>query len=1084
MQPDWENPALQHRNRLPGHAHFMPYASVADALARREDAVLGLTDLTGDWRFRLFDCPQRVAREDLAVVDTSWDEVRVPHQWQYDGYGRLQYTDEGYPFPADPPHVPALNPTGVYVREIELAPLEAGESLVLHGDGIESYAEVYLNGVFAGMSKGSRLPAEFDLSGLARPGRNVLAVKVLQFCDGTYVEDQDMWWASGIFRRLYLLRRPAARLTDFVVRTRLTPAGQAVVTVDVEAVGPAHGQVGVRVRLLDGPAGGACLAAQELAAQEMAARGRAELTVPSPRTWSPEQPELYTLLLETTLEGRTVEVVAHRVGIRQIEIRDGLMYLNGRYFVMHGVNRHDHDPARGRAVDLGRVRAELELMKRHNINAVRTSHYPNDPRFYELCDELGIMVLAETDLESHGMDLAGDLSALTDCQAWQVAYTDRIERHVLAQRNHACVIMWSLANESGFGRNIAAMYRRAKELDPTRPVHYEEDRDATVVDVVSTMYTRPSQLNDLGERPLGKPRILCEYAHAMGNGPGGLADYQAVIRRWPSVQGHFVWEWIDHAVLDPRDREAVACGRLSARDGRYLYGGDFGDCPNNRNFCVDGLVLPWLEPGPGLAEYKQVLCPVGLSVRGQALEVENRRWFTDLRDVEIRVTRTDPGELAEPASQTEAAAVEEDGQAAAASLLVEGRAVCVLAPGPLAPGERTRLELPQEVLARPAVGEAVVTFTVCGVLLPGQGREEMGVFQHVVGAYVPALGAAAAPSTSIAPGTVQRQGEVDTARVVQHRDGTLRVGTASTALVVDRWSGRIEELVVQGRHAACAPALVDLWLPVIDNHEAEASELWRPRYLHLLQHDTRQVSWESPADASDGDARADCAARLTVQERIAPPSLGIGMAVTQTWTVTGQGSVLLSVHGRPDGDYHGVVPRLGLTLSLPADYRQVTWFGLGPGESYPDSHEAARLGVWRSSVERMVTPYVVPQDYGNHEQVRWVEVSDGAGYGFRVVSLGQEVSTPAPGRAAVPSPRPFMSFSAWPWTAAQIDAAQHRDELPADGPVTLNLNAAVLGLGSRSWGAEVADRDRVYFEEFRMRLAFEPLGGRRGSAGA
>ncbi|MDO4901931.1 glycoside hydrolase family 2 TIM barrel-domain containing protein, partial [Actinomyces sp.] len=445
---DWENPEVLHRGRLAPRAHFMPFGTPEQARRADRREALGFQDLTGTWDFQLLDSPDRVGEELLRGLGNGWTEVRVPHLWQFDGYGRLQYTDEGYPFPVDPPRVPTLNPTGVYRRRLNAPELAAGERLLLHLDGVESYVEVYLNGRQVGMSKGSRLAAEFDLAPHVSPGENVLVLKVLQFSDGSYLEDQDMWWASGVFRDLYLLHRPAHRIEDFTAVTSLDDDGAARVRVEVRA-SPA---TAVDVELRDDGV--------------LLARGRAqaggdavELTVPDPVLWTPERPHLYELMLTAVGAGAPTEVLRHRLGLREVRIEDGLMLLNGSYFVMHGVNRHDHDPRRGRAVSMERVRADLELMKQCNINAVRTSHYPNDPRFYEMCDELGLMVLAETDLESHGFALVGDLSRLTDDPVWQRAYVDRIERHVVAQRNHASVIMWSLGNESGDGCNVDAMYR-------------------------------------------------------------------------------------------------------------------------------------------------------------------------------------------------------------------------------------------------------------------------------------------------------------------------------------------------------------------------------------------------------------------------------------------------------------------------------------------------------------------------------------------------------------------------------------------------------------------------------------------------
>ncbi|MFB7496456.1 glycoside hydrolase family 2 TIM barrel-domain containing protein [Streptomyces sp. NPDC056161] len=974
---DWENPALTGRHRLPARAYFFGYdsAEVAGTMDRRLSR--GFVDLTGEWRFRLFDHPARVPAEALASPADGWDVVRVPHLWQVDGYGRLQYTDEGYPFPVDPPRVPADDPTGVYQRTVVLPEAPPGERVVLRFDGVESYAEVYWDGAYVGMTKGSRLSAEFDVTDVAHAGANHLVVKVLQYSDGTYLEDQDMWWASGIFRDCYLLTRPQAHLADFRVRTHRLADDRAEVTLSVSAVG----QADITWEVYDG----ACL----LAARAVTPGTDATVVVEGVRFWNPEDPYLYDMRLVVRGPDGTVEHVPHRLGLAEVTIVDGRLLLNGTPFMMHGVNRHDHDDRRGRAVGMARVERDLHLMKQHNINAVRTAHYPNDPRFYELCDRIGLLVVAETDLETHGFANVGELSRLTDDEAWQTAYVDRIERHVLAQRNHASIVMWSLGNESGYGRNIPAMYRRCAELDPSRPVHYEEDRDAEVVDVISTMYSRVSQMNDLGEHPHPKPRIICEYGHAMGNGPGGLAEYQQVFEAWDSIQGHFVWEWCDHGLVATTD------------DGReyHSYGGDHGDVPNNGSFCIDGLVFPWQEPSPGLLEYKQVICPVRVDYADGVCTVTNRRWFTDLGDVVVVLETLHDGRVT--ASRT-------------------------LTPGPVPPGKSWSEAVHLDVAAH---GETHLTARVLST-----AAHEWAAPVHELGRYQVAVADRPRRPASAAPrGAVTAQAE-----------GTSLVVTtpASDRFTVDlltgdlSWRNRERELFE-------APPRVGFWKPRVDNHRQEDEELWAPRYLSLMQTSTRHVSWRE----QDGTVV------VKVCARVAPPALDIGMTVELTWTLTGDG-VRLAVTGEPVGGYRDIVPRVGLSFAVPGELRSVDWYGLGPGENYPDSRSAATVGRWHSTVDEMFTPYVVPQDCANRGDVRWVALTDPHGDGLAVRAAGSG---------------PF-AFSAWPCSAEAIDAARHRTDLVPEDRVTVNVNHRVLGLGSNSWGSEVLDTYRVRFEPFHFEL--------------
>ena len=1006
---DWENPGLPHRNRLPARAHFFGYPSVEAAATRDRARSTGFIDLTGSWSFRLFDSPGRVHADDLAAPHPEWDEVRVPHLWQMDGYGRPQYTDEGYPFPVRPPLVPSANPTGVYQRELARPALAPGERAILRMDGVDSYAEIYVNGGLAGMTKGSRLSAEFDLTEHLTRETNLLAVKVLQYCDGTYVEDQDMWWASGIFRDVYLITRPAVRLEDFRTRTRLTADGGADVTLEVTT----HGARDVRWSLT-GPDGSH---AEGVVTDD----APSTVHVPDAITWNPESPALYDLLMEVRDDdGAVSETVPHRLGLAEATIQDGRLLLNGAYIKMRGVNRHDHDDRRGRAVDMERVRRDLELMKLHNINAVRTSHYPNDPRFYEMCDEIGLMVVAETDLETHGFENVGDIARITDDPDWETTFVDRIERLVAQERNHACIVLWSLGNESGFGCNIRAMYARCKELDP-RPVHYEEDRDAECVDVISTMYSRVSQMNDFGEHPHAKPRILCEYGHAMGNGPGGLAEYQRVIDRWESIQGQFVWEWCDHGLA------------AATEDGReyHTYGGDHGDYPNNSNFCIDGLLFPWQEPSPGLTEYKQVICPVAVSWSDGRLRVRNGRFFTDASDVVLDLER-----------------------------VVDGVTDSVrrLAPGALPPQQEVDLPCPVEAAAGGLTHLTVRVRSTESAPWAPRGRE-LGVYQFLVADETgPDVAAHLRPRTPRTGGSPRTRTERD----------ELVVTSEGQEIRFDVVTGALSSWVRGGRRVLTAPPAVGFWTPLIDNHQQESDRLWTSRHLQIMQTSTRSVAWHEEENG----------VVVEVVQIIAPPALDLGFEVALTYTVGGS-VVSLSAVGRADGGHAGycdIIPRIGVTFEAPGVGREVAWLGLGPGENYPDSRAAAVTGRWSRTVDGMQTPYVVPQDCANRGGVRWFTLTDERGAGLAVAR------TPGSGRSPDGPPEEFC-FSVWPWTCRDIDRARHRADLIPRENVTVNVNHRVLGLGSNSWGSEVLEAYRTRFEDFAFSFDLIPLDGAR-TAGA
>ena len=1032
---DWENPSLTGRNRIAPHAYFHGYADDADADTHDRTRSLGFTSLNGTWRFRLFSGPAAVPSAatagpeppsdatdgvPMAAIDADWDEVQVPHMWQFDGYGHLHYTDEPFPFPVDPPFVPSTTPTGVYRRIVELDPIEDGERLILRFDGVDSYAEIHINGTYAGMTKGSRLSAEFDVTELVRPGANQFAVTVLQYSDGTYLEDQDMWWASGIFRDVYLMRRPKARLTDFRAHTHCIDDSHARLHVQGWGEGEATGLTWTLLK-----------EGETVAEIETRPGEEGVIEVTDPEYWNPERPYLYDLRIRVLGPDGVAEIVPHRIGLSEVTIEDGLLRLNGTYFTMHGVNRHDSDPRRGRAVDMERVRRDLELMKRHNINAVRTSHYPNDPRFYELCDELGIMVMAETDLECHGFENIGDLATVTDDPAWETPYVDRIERQVMQERNHACIVMWSLGNESGFGCNFRAAAARCKELDPFRPVHYEEDRFGESVDVLSTMYSRVSQMNDFGEHPAGKPRVICEYGHSMGNGPGGLTEYQKVFDRWDSIQGHFVWEWSDHAVmmrgdgpaaLAERGGDSIAAAPPEPGDDSlwYAYGGDFGDKPNGGNFCVDGLVFPWQEPSPGLTEYGQVICPVKVAYEEGMLRVDSRRYFTDLSDVRLH------------------AVVTLDGME---------RGTRILTPGAVPPLGSVKLPFDWTAVAPSCVdetGELLLTVTVSSETETSWrvAGEAMGIYQFVLrcgqGTWL--------PDVSGEPGDRGVRG----VEVEDDDERFLTIVTECGRVVIDKTNGDIAQWLDGGHDVIDSPVRFGLWKPLVDNYGQEYDSLWKPQYLDMMQTDARAVRWHEERD------------RVVVETeiRLASPVVRAGMRALVVTTVHANGHVDVSVDAKAYGDYHDIIPRRGVTFTMPASRRAVEWYGHGPGENYPDSIAANPVGVWRSDVDAMFTPYVMPQDCANHEGVRWVTLRGEDGDGLLVTRRGED----------------GFSFSAWPFSCEEIDHASHTTDLPRrHGSVTVNINDRVLGLGSNSWGSEVLDSYRIRFEDCAFAFSLTPI---------
>ena len=854
-------------------------------------------ELDGTWRFRLSPNVSEPTKgfESLDFDDAAWADIAVPGHWQLQGWGAPAYTNVNYPFPVEPPFVPDENPTGEYRRTFTIDEDFPAGAAVLRFDGVDSQFTAWCNGVELGWSTGSRLATEFDVGPLLRRGGdNVVAVRVQQWSAASYLEDQDMWWLSGIFRSVALISRPDQGLDDVFVHA------------DYDAAS-GHG------RLWADTSSPATMTCAELGLDAVPADQAVALAV---EPWTAETPRLYDV--EFASAGERVRM---RVGFRRVQIVDGVFTVNARPVLFRGVNRHEWHPDHGRAMDESTMLADVLLMKRHNINAVRTSHYPPHPRFLELCDEYGLWVVLENDLETHGFFVVDWLDNPSDDPRWQPAYLDRIERTIERDKNHPSVVMWSLGNESGHGANLAAMTDWIHHRDPSRPVHYEGDWDSGYVDVYSRMYASHAETEEIGRRE--EPRTLdrsldahrraipfmqCEYAHAMGNGPGGLLEYQQLFEKYPRCAGGFVWEWIDHGV------------RVHAADGDeyFAYGGDFGEELHDGNFVTDGLVFPDRTPSPGLVEFGKVIEPMVISVADGLVTVRNRRDFADTADLRFEWV------------------VETDGVADAdGSLAIVG----------IAPGETASVAVP-DLPGRTRSGERWLT--VRAVLAEETSWAPAG---HVV-----AWGQALLPELS------------DRRRVATRpqSNNSARVDRAD----FDPRTGRLLRL---GGRALLGPRL-DVWRAPTDNDRGEIGGAldgpWRALGLDRMRHRTIDVGYEADA--------------LVVRTRVAPAATDLGLLTTYRWTALANGALRLDLDVEPDGGWLLPLPRLGLLLELPADIAEVEWFGGGPGEAYADSRQAACVGRYSASVDDLQTPYVYPQENGNRLDVRWARLTAADGSGLEV----------------------------------------------------------------------------------------------------
>lgn len=947
--------------------------------------------LHGEWAFRLVPNLRQMTQgfEAEDFDDGGWDRIPVPSCWQMQGlpdeprYGLPAYTNVTFPFPVDPPHVPDENPTGEYRRSFDLPGhwQQAGRILIRF-EGVDSAFAVWCNGRLLGEAKGSRLTHEFNVTDVVRPGRNVLAVRVHQWSAGSYLEDQDMWWVSGIFRPVSLLLRPDGGIGDFFVHADFDhETGAGTLSVDTEE--------GVR------------LTVPELGLERVDPAGPHRIETVEP--WSAEVPRLYTGTLSTDSE--TIQL---RIGFRTVQIDDAQLLVNGAPVLFRGVNRHEWHPWTGRTLDDETILQDVLLMKRHNINAVRTSHYLPDPRFLELCDEYGLWVIDECDLETHGFEKVGWHRNPSDDEQWRPAYLDRMQRMVERDKNHPSIIGWSLGNESGKGSNLAAMSAWTKERDPSRFIHYEGDWDSPYVDVYSRMYADHAETEAIGQRkekPTSDPAhdahrrslpfVLCEYAHAMGNGPGGLAEYQELFEAYPRLAGGFVWEWLDHCV-PKRAQEGPHKGDIF-----YGYGGDFGEPVHDGNFIADGLVFPDRTPSPGLIEFKKVIEPVGIGVSAKELEISNVYAMLDTSHLRFEWLLEDNGER------------------------VAGGELDVPA---IAPGSGTALPLPPEV-SEAAASDAERWLTVRAVLKGDTPWAEAG---HEV-----AWG----------------QGRLDLRRSAaagrpDEPHATATGGTAPEAGGAGWRLGDAEfdaygQLVRLGGVDVAGPRL-DLWRATTDNDNLTwvdpPGPAWRQLGLHRLRLKVLDIA------AGDG--------ALTVRSHTMPAGTEVGYASTMTWRWQ-DGALVLDVAAEPVGDWKYPVPRLGLRMGLPTQFDRLDWFGQGPGEAYPDTHLAQRVGRFALGIDELQTPYVRPQENGNRRQVRRAAVGRSAGSAL-------EVTGPVP-----------FDVTLRPWTTEALDAAQHTTELVRDGQWNwLNLDVAQHGIGTGACGPVELPPYTLHAREMALRLRF------------
>lgn len=938
--------------------------------------------LNGQWQFRLSPGIRQAPRDgwQLGGSMEGFTSLPVPSSWPMHGHGAPAYTNVQFPFPVEPPHVPDANPIGDHVLEFQAGP-EYFPRALLRFDGIESAATVWLNGQELGTTRGSRLAHEFDVTGILKEGTNVLAVRVAQFSAASYVEDQDMWWLPGIFRDVTLQARPGQGIDDVFAHAGYDAAtGDGILRIEVSRAGePIAAVVRVPELSLELDAG-------------------TEHRIPGIAPWSAELPRLYDATVSAP--GETVTL---QLGFRSIAIEDAQFKVNGQRVLLRGVNRHEHHPLLGRVVPADVVEAELRLMKQHNINAIRTSHYPPHPDFLALADQLGFYVVLECDLETHGFVSAGWNQNPSDDPLWEPALLDRMRRTVERDKNHAAVIMWSLGNEAGTGRNLAAMSRWAKDRDPSRPIHYEGDWSSAHVDVYSRMYADHAETALIGqglEVPLDDPEldarrrampfVLCEYVHAMGNGPGGMTEYQELFERYPRLMGGFVWEWLEHGIT------------VKDSDGRahFAYGGDFGEEVHDGNFVTDGLVDADRNPRPGLLDFKKVIEPVRITVAEDwsGFTIRNGYDFADTAALRFRYV------------------LEADGGARdGGTVLADG----VVDVAPLAPHTDTFAVLPAG-LGSLAGGRAAV-LTVSAVLASSTDWADAG---HEV-AWGQSVG-----ELPLSPAPRPLEG-------VHATDAALQLGP----VVFSRASGL--PLSIGGVPVDDFRLL--LWWPPTDNDlgsewtgedRRPLATRWTDARLNLMHSRLLGVTAEQAADGGE---------ILTVRTRMAGADKQFGVLVDHSWSSDG-GSVTLRTQVRPDGQWTNAGfpvewARIGLEIVLASGAESVSWFGQGPHQSYPDTGQGTKTGRFTLPLDAMDVEYVRPQESGARAGVTSASVELDAGT-LEIAGA------------------PF-ALTVRPYSLDVLDAATHRTDLVRDGRTYLYIDHALRGVGTAACGPGVLDAYRL-----------------------
>ena len=1015
--PDWENPRVFGINKELPHATLTPYPDERSAVAGDQKTSPYVQSLNGNWKFHWVKQPsERPADFYKPDYDVSqWKEIRVPSNWEIEGYGTPIYSNITYPFKRDAPRVTSepppnytayeqRNPVGSYRRTFTIPADWQGRQVFLVFNGVNSAFYVWVNGTKVGYSQDSRLPAEFNITPYLKPGENVVAAEVYRWCDGSYLEDQDFWRLSGIFRNVEMVARTPVHIRDFYVQTPLDAAYRdATLKLNVKVTNATSdaAPVSIEAALLD--ARQAAVIKPISSAATVSRKGEVSIdlaqAVANPRKWSAEEPNLYRLIL--TLKdgaGKVLEAIPVDIGFRSSEIKDGRLLFNGRQLIIKGVNRHEFDPDLGQVVTTERMIQDIKLMKQNNINAVRTCHYPNVTEWYALCDLYGLYVLDEANIESHGYG-ANEAQRISTGEDYTDAIVDRVRRTIERDKNHPSIFIFSLGNEAGIGKNPAAARTWAKTNHPEFLISYEPG-NSVHSDFLCPMYTPPNEMVRYWEKMgHGRPMFLVEYAHSMGNSDGNFQEYWDVIEANHQMHGGFIWDWVDQGI-----RKKGANGKES-----WAYGGDFGDQPNDGNFCTNGLVLPDRTPHPTLFEVKKVyqyIKTTPIDLAAGRLRIQNKYLFRDLSAIYA------------------AWELEENGA------VIEHGTLPTLT---IAAGQSQEVTLPvKEPKFRPGAEYFLkVTFTLAADAPWAQKGHVLAWDQMAMPYKVP-------------PPPARETAGLPLVKLVESSDAFTIAGPQFSARI-GKQSGALESYQVKGKELIAAPLAPNFWRSPTDND--------RGNEMPKRQGVWREAATRRTVTDSHGEQLTPQSVKVTIVA-----SLPVGSStVRNAYTIHGNGAIEVEEEITPGGSLPDL-PRVGMQLRIPGEFRTVTWFGRGPQENYWDRNTAAAVGRYSQPVESLFFPYVEPQESGNRTDVRWITLTNRTGFGFKVIGM------------------PLLSVSAWPFHMEELELRKHPSEIVASDDITVNLDYRQMGVGGdNSWGALQHPEYRLPAKPYRYSFRIEPV---------